>query len=191
MNLFDVIGPIMISPSVHTPPALFVWVAWLWHFWSEPVIRPTSACMVPLPGTGRDMEQTGRWWQASWAGTRTMPASPFAESAREAGLVFRFETVCLGDEVHPNTVVFALKGKRRRTEDYWMFGRWGRIKIAELNGFPLELTGEFAALITLHHDLPASSTALQAFLPPVQSTSRKCPGYPDAKGELLPRWLLM
>lgn len=75
--------------------------------------------------------------------------------AAQAGIVFHFENVCLGDDAHPNTVVFALQGNRDgvlRITGCSVGG--GRIKITEINGFPLELTGDFAALVTLHHDRP-------------------------------------
>jgi len=55
----------------------------------------------------------------------------------------------------PTQFVFALKGRSNgvlRLTGCSIGG--GRIKITELNGFPLELTGQFSALITMHHDRP-------------------------------------
>ncbi|HWR31756.1 MAG TPA: L-serine ammonia-lyase, iron-sulfur-dependent subunit beta [Negativicutes bacterium] len=156
MNLFDVIGPIMIGPSSsHTAGAVRLGRLAL-ALLGESVRDADIGLHGSFASTGRG-HGTDRALVAGLMGWDTddsrIPHS--FEFAAKAGLTFHFETVCLGDDAHPNTVVFALKGKSEgvlRLTGCSVGG--GRIKITELNGFPLELTGEFSALITLHHDRP-------------------------------------
>ena len=156
MNLFDVIGPIMIGPSnSHTAGA-----DRLGRLARELLGEPVVAADIGLHGsfarTGKG-HGTDRALIAGLLGWQTDDARiPHSfEYAAQAGLAFHFEAVCLDDSAHPNTVVFALKGKSEgvlRITGCSVGG--GRIKITEINGFPLELTGDFAALVTLHQDRP-------------------------------------
>jgi L-serine dehydratase len=156
MNLLDVIGPIMIGPSSsHTAGAVRLGQLAL-ALLGEPVREAYIGLHGSFASTGKG-HGTDRALVAGLMGWNTddsrIPRS--FEAAITAGLDFHFETVCLGDNVHPNTVQFVLKGNGDgvlRLTGCSIGG--GRIKITELNGFPLELTGEFAALITLHHDRP-------------------------------------
>ena len=156
MNLFDVIGPVMIGPSSsHTAGA-----GRLGRLARELLGEPVIAADIGLHGsfarTGKG-HGTDRALIAGLLGWQTdddrIPRA--FEFAQQAGLVFHFETICLGDSAHPNTVVFALKGKNDgvlRITGCSVGG--GRIRLTEINGFPLELTGDFAALVTLHQDRP-------------------------------------
>lgn len=156
MNLFDVIGPIMIGPSSsHTAGAVR-----LGRLARELLGEPVIAADIGLHGsfarTGKG-HGTDRALIAGLLGWQTddarIPRS--FEFAAQTGLSFHFEVVCLGDAAHPNTVVFALKGRSEgvlRITGCSIGG--GRIRITEINGFPLELTGNFAALVTLHQDRP-------------------------------------
>ena len=156
MNLFDVIGPIMIGPSSsHTAGAVRLGRLAL-ALLGEPVCEADIGLHGSFASTGRG-HGTDRALVAGLMGWDTdderIPHS--FEYANHANFSFHFESVCLGDEVHPNTVVFALKGQNHgvlRLTGCSVGG--GRIIMTELNGFPLELTGEFAAVVTLHHDRP-------------------------------------
>ena len=156
MNLFDVIGPIMIGPSSsHTAGAVRLGRLAL-ALLGEPVHEADIGLHGSFASTGRG-HGTDRALVAGLMGWDTDdPRIPCSfDFAAKADLAFHFETLCLGDDAHTNTVVFALKGKSEgvlRLTGCSVGG--GRIKITELNGFPLELTGEFSALITLHHDRP-------------------------------------
>ncbi len=156
MNLFDVIGPIMIGPSSsHTAGAVR-----LGRLARELLGEPVREAGIGLHGsfarTGKG-HGTDRAIIAGLMGWNTddarIPQS--FDFAAQAGLYFHFENVGLGDNAHPNTVVFALQGKSDvvlRITGCSVGG--GRIKITEINGFPLELAGDFSALVTLHHDRP-------------------------------------
>ena len=156
MNIFDVIGPIMIGPSSsHTAGAVRLGRLGL-ALLGEPVCEAAIGLHGSFATTGRG-HGTDRALIAGLMGWETddirIPRA-FA-FAGEAGLAFHFEILHLGGDVHPNTAVFALKGKTGgflRLTGCSIGG--GRIKITEMNEFPLELTGEFASLITMHQDRP-------------------------------------
>lgn len=156
MNLFDVIGPIMIGPSSsHTAGAVRLGRL-ARELLGEPVISADIGLHGSFARTGKG-HGTDRALIAGLLGWQTdddrIPRA--FEFAQQTGLSFHFETVGLGDNAHPNTVVFALKGKSEgilRVTGCSVGG--GRIRITEINGFPLELTGDFAALVTLHQDRP-------------------------------------
>ena len=156
MNLFDVIGPIMIGPSSsHTAGAVRLGRLAL-ALLGEPVRSADIGLHGSFASTGKG-HGTDRALIAGLMGWNTDDARiPLSfEHAAAAGLSFRFENVCLGEDAHPNTAIFALKGSSPgvlRLTGCSVGG--GQIRITELNEFPLELTGNLAALVTMHHDRP-------------------------------------
>ena len=104
MNLFDVIGPIMIGPSSsHTAGAVR-----LGRLARELLGEPVVAADIGLHGsfarTGKG-HGTDRALIAGLLGWQTDDARiPHSfEYAAQAGLAFHFEAVCLDDSAHPNT----------------------------------------------------------------------------------------
>lgn len=156
MNIFDVIGPIMIGPSSsHTAGAVRLGRV-ARSLLGEPVAEAVIGLHGSFASTGRG-HGTDRALIAGLLGWRTDDANlPRSfNAAAESGLVFRFETVNLGAEAHPNSVIFDLKGIGGSTlQTLGCSIGGGRVKITEINGFPLELTGELTSLITVHHDRP-------------------------------------
>lgn len=156
MNIFDVVGPIMIGPSSsHTAGAVRLGRLGL-SLLGEPVCEASIGLHGSFSSTGRG-HGTDRALVAGLMGWETddqrIPKS-FAFAA-EAGLVFHFETLNLGGDAHPNTVVFALQGKTGETLRLTGCSiGGGRVKVTELNDFPIELTGDLASLITMHQDRP-------------------------------------
>jgi len=156
MNIFDVIGPIMIGPSSsHTAVAVRLGRQGL-ALLGEPVCEASIGLHGSFASTGRG-HGTDRALISGLMGWKTddtrIPRS--YDAARENGLIFHFEILNLGPDAHPNTAVFALKGKTGgvlRMTGCSIGG--GRIRVTEINDFPLELTGELASLVTLHQDRP-------------------------------------
>jgi L-serine dehydratase len=86
-------------------------------------------------------------------------------AARAAGLEFSFQPVDSDEFVHPNTAVFNLTartGLSCRIAGSSLGG--GRILINSIDDFPLELSGELSALLTIHHDKPGIVSLVSGIL---------------------------
>ena len=84
--------------------------------------------------------------------------------AEEQGLVFSFQKVNL-EQAHPNTAVIHLMGASGRTvrvRGASVGG--GNIRITNIDGYEVELTGIYPALITIHHDKPGIITKVTQIL---------------------------
>lgn len=61
----------------------------------------------------------------------------------------------LGDEYHPNTVRLLIEGaKGAHFEITAVSVGGGNISVSEINGLPIQLSGEYHTLITIHKDQP-------------------------------------
>jgi predicted amino acid-binding ACT domain protein len=84
--------------------------------------------------------------------------------ARDHGLEFSFQTVNL-EEAHPNTAVIYLVGRSGRTARVRGASvGGGNIMISNIDGYQVELTGQYPALITIHHDCPGVITRVTQIL---------------------------
>jgi L-serine dehydratase len=84
--------------------------------------------------------------------------------ARDHGLEFSFQTVNL-EEAHPNTAVIYLVGRSGRTARVRGASvGGGNIMISNIDGYNVELTGQYPALITIHHDCPGVITRVTQIL---------------------------
>ena len=84
--------------------------------------------------------------------------------AKEQGLDYSFQTVNL-DEAHPNTAVIYLvgnTGRVARVRGASVGG--GNILITNIDGYSVELTGQYPALITIHRDRPGVITQVTRIL---------------------------
>jgi len=74
--------------------------------------------------------------------------------AQERGLNFSFKTGDLGD-VHPNSVKFDLISKTKgQVQVTGSSVGGGTIVIQEINGFQVEIKGDYPTLVILHQDIP-------------------------------------
>jgi len=153
MNVFDIIGPVMIGPSSsHTAGACRIGLV------ARSILNDTPAeALVRLCGsfaeTGRG-HGTDRAIVAGLLGMESddedLPRS--LELARARGLAVRFEAADLPG-VHPNTAVLELTGKgggRCVVRASSVGG--GNIRVDEVNGVKVSFTGEYHTLIILHTD---------------------------------------
>jgi L-serine dehydratase len=84
--------------------------------------------------------------------------------AKETGLVVEFIETDLGDK-HPNTVKFVMtKEDDSRVEVIGSSIGGGNIVITEIDGDPLEFTGEYPTLIVRHEDVPGMVSKVTAQL---------------------------
>lgn len=156
MNLFDVMGPVMVGPSSsHTAGAVRIGRA-ARRLLDEGT--PQSA-EIGLSGsfaaTGRG-HGTDRALVAGLLGMRPdderIPES--FELAKQAGMAFSFEEITLPGE-HPNTARLHLAGKSGKGISVVASSLGGgRIEVVEINGLRVSLSGDLPTLIVKNRDKP-------------------------------------
>ncbi len=153
MNIFDIIGPIMIGPSSsHTAGAARLGKMARTILGEEPI-----EAEITLYGS---FSETG-WGHgtnlALVAGLLGM--DPWDERLREAfslakekGLLFSFKMGKLRRGMHPNSVKFVMRGKnyKRSVEGASIGG--GKIEITNIDGFSVSFSGEYPTIINIYRD---------------------------------------
>lgn len=155
MNVFDIVGPVMIGPSSsHTAGAVRIGRIAGALLEGEPVsahILLHGSFAKTYRGHGTD--------KALVAGIMGMTPSDIRirqslEIAKERGLDVVFEKTEL-EGAHPNTAVITLKDAKGCTvtvQGASVGG--GNILISEINGMKVEVTGQQDTLLVLHRDVP-------------------------------------
>lgn len=153
-NVFDILGPIMVGPSSsHTAGAVRLGSMARKILGGVPVggvITLHGSFAKTGKGHGTDL--------ALVAGILGMKPDddriPDAlKIAKELEIDLSFKDSDLGD-VHPNSVKFDLvdeKGRKAQVIGSSIGG--GSIVIREINGFKVEITGDYPTLVILHQDL--------------------------------------
>ncbi|MFX0078306.1 MAG: L-serine ammonia-lyase, iron-sulfur-dependent subunit beta [Candidatus Hermodarchaeota archaeon] len=166
-SVFEVIGPIMIGPSSsHTAAAVRIGQISL-AIMGEPVVEAIIQLhgSYALTGKGHGTDK------AIIAGLLGYDAADerIKESfviAKERGMKVKFQKVDLGEDYHPNTLRLLLAGESgTHFEITAVSVGGGNISIIEINGLPIQLSGEYHTLITIHNDRPgivAKASALIA-----------------------------
>jgi L-serine dehydratase len=86
--------------------------------------------------------------------------------AEREGLDYRFEKTTLGEEtdVHPNTVRFTVeRGDRRSVMTGSSLGA-GRVLVTDIDGFPVEVTGNYHTILVVAEDVRGSIAAIATVL---------------------------
>ena len=165
MNVFDIIGPIMIGPSSsHTAGAVRLGrVAWK-LLEDEPLraeIELTGSFARTYRGHGTD--------KALVAGIMGFDSDDerirrSLDIAREKGLELSFtETVIPG--AHPNTARITLGGRgggRVQVQGASVGG--GNILVTGVNGMAVSFTGQYNTVLVLHQDKPGAIAAVTQFM---------------------------
>lgn len=155
-GVFDIIGPVMIGPSSsHTAGA-----ARLGKMARTILGEQPSAAVIELHGS---FAQTYRGHGTDKAlvagllgyGTDDVRIKEALSTAPQRGLNVTFKTIDLGESAHPNTTVFHLTGVLgRKVKVVGSSTGGGNIIITEIDGYAVELTGEYYTLISIHQDKP-------------------------------------
>lgn len=165
MNVFDIIGPIMIGPSSsHTAGAARIGrTAYL--LLGEDVAK----AHIILHGSFASTYRGHGTDKALVAGVLGMePWDPGIRTslqlAEEKGVEIDFETMEL-DQAHPNTALIELTGvtgKRLSVQGASVGG--GNIRITHINGMEVSITGQRHTLIVFHRDVPGAIANVTAIL---------------------------
>ena len=165
MDIFDILGPVMVGPSSsHTAGAARIG-AMARTLLGEPVTEAKIHLYGSFAETGRG-HGTDRALVAGLLGMKPddlrIP-SAFEEAAR-AGLRYTFDVISLRD-AHPNTAVLELTGKggRALTVQASSLGG-GRIMVNKLDGIEVNFTGESNTLVVRNQDEFGSVAAVTSIL---------------------------
>ena len=156
MNLFDILGPVMVGPSSsHTAGAVRIGRIARRLLAEGTPARAEIALSGSFAATGHG-HGTDRAIVAGLLGMKPdderIPAS--LSLAEGAGMDVSFSRVSLGGE-HPNTARLRLtsKGGRELTVTASSLGG-GRIEVVEMNGLRVRFSGDLPTLIIQNRDLP-------------------------------------
>ena len=165
MNLFDILGPIMVGPSSsHTAGAARIGFVG-YRLLGETPVKAKIELHGSFASTGKG-HGTDKALVAGLLGMRPddirIPKS--FEIAQERGMEFEITSVYLKD-VHPNSVRLTLTGKSGKvcTMITSSLGG-GRIKVCSLEGIEVSFSGEYPTLIVNNEDKPGCVTRVTSLL---------------------------
>lgn len=165
MNIFDIIGPVMVGPSSsHTAGAVRIgYIAR--RLLGEPVKRADIYLHGSFLATGKG-HGTDRALVAGLLEMQTdderIPDS--FQVAQEKGMEFHFEGIELR-EAHPNSVKMLLTGIHGKKLDIIASSiGGGRIKVCSLNGLEADFSAESPTLIVNNMDKPGIVNEVTAAL---------------------------
>jgi L-serine dehydratase len=166
MNIFDVIGPVMIGPSSsHTAGAVMLGnlaLAILGESVQEAAIGLHGSFAQTYRGHGTDLALVAGL--QGWATDDARIPKAF-EGVEQAGIAISFKTINLGDLAHPNSVKFWLTGVKGNTcKVTGVSIGGGRVCITNIDDFPVEFNGEFPAILTMHNDRPGAIALVTSIL---------------------------
>lgn len=155
-STFDIIGPIMVGPSSsHTAGAVRLGKMARILLGEKPVkaaIRLHGSFRETYKGHGTDLALV-----AGLLGLET--DDPGIKDAfllaKKNNLDYSFSPIDLGGDAHPNTVKIFVEGEKGyKLEMQGSSIGGGSIVISEINGFPVEIRGDYETLVTVHQDRP-------------------------------------
>ena len=165
MNIFEILGPVMVGPSSsHTAGAVRIGLMTR-RLLAERPVKAVIGMHGSFAATGLG-HGTDRALVAGLLGMQPedmrIPGS--FEYAREAGLAFSFETIQLRD-AHPNSVVIEFVGEKGRdlTVQASSLGG-GRIMINRLDDIDVNCTCEMPTLIVHNMDQPGHVAEVTSML---------------------------
>lgn len=164
-GVFDIVGPVMIGPSSsHTAGAVRLGLM-ARKILGETAVRAEihfhGSFAQTYRGHGTDKAVVAGILGFLPDDERIRDA---LEIAKEHGLDYSFQTVNL-EGAHPNTAVIYLigvTGRIARVRGASIGG--GNILISNIDGYEVELTGQYPALITIHRDRPGVITQVTNIL---------------------------
>jgi L-serine dehydratase len=167
VSLLDIIGPVMVGPSSsHTAGACRLGLLARCLVGGTPErarVELHGSFARTGEGHGTDKAIVGGLMGFRPDDERIRDALGIAE--RE-GLDYRFEKTTLGEEneVHPNTVRITVdRGDRRSVMVGSSLGA-GRVLVTEIDGYPVEVTGNYHTIVLVAEDIPGSVARIATIL---------------------------
>lgn len=155
MDVFDIIGPIMIGPSSsHTAGAVRIGNAAASLLCEEPEeieVLFSGSFARTYKGHGTD-KATVAGILGMKADDIRIPDSLSIAKSRNISVVFKTGEI---ENSHPNTMRIVLKGVTSKTVNICASSiGGGNIVITEIDGMKIEFTGKYTTLIVVHMDIP-------------------------------------
>jgi len=167
VSLLDIIGPVMVGPSSsHTAGACRIGLLARCLVGGTPHrarIELHGSFARTGEGHGTDKAIVGGLMGFRPDDERLRDALGIAE--RE-GLDYRFDKTTLGEdgEVHPNTVRITVERDRRSAVMVGSSLGAGRVLITNIDGYPVEVTGNYHTIVLVAEDIPGSVARIAGIL---------------------------
>lgn len=165
MNVFEIIGPVMVGPSSsHTAGAVKIGRVVRELLGEEPVevdVKLHGSFAKTYKGHGTDKAIIAGLMGMTPDDERIRKSMALAQSS---GMVYRFETAEIKD-AHPNTASITAIGKsgKKVTVQGASVGG-GNILVEKINGLNVEFTGQYNTLVIKHRDTPGAIAAVTNLL---------------------------
>lgn len=165
VSLLDIIGPIMVGPSSsHTAGACRLGLLARGLVGGTPqaaVLELHGSFARTGEGHGTDKALVGGLLGFRPDDERLRTALEIAEGE---GLYYTFEKTTIEDAAHPNTVRMTLeRGDRKETLVGSSLGA-GRVLITEIDGYPVEVTGNYYTIVAVAADVKGSVSRITKIL---------------------------
>jgi L-serine dehydratase len=167
VSLLDIIGPVMVGPSSsHTAGACRLGLLARCLVGGTPErarIELHGSFARTGEGHGTDKAIVGGLMGFRPDDERIRDALGIAD--RE-GLDYRFEKTTLGEEneVHPNTVRITVERGERSSVMVGSSLGAGRVLVTEIDGYPVEVTGNYHTIVLVAEDVPGSVARIATVL---------------------------
>ena len=182
MGIFDIIGPVMVGPSSsHTAGA-----ARIGAFARKVLGTAPEKAVIQLHGSFAATGEGHGTHLALLAGLLGLAPDderiPAAEAlAREQGLDYRFEKVDLGD-VHPNSARLRLEAAGTKLELCASSVGGGRIVVWNIDGFAVDLEGQYPTILLTYPDRPGAVAIVSAILANANLNIATIKAHRDSRG---------
>jgi len=165
VSLLDIIGPVMVGPSSsHTAGACRLGLLARCLVGGTPErarMELHGSFARTGEGHGTDKALVGGLMGFRPDDERLRTALEIAE---KEGLDFRFEKTTLSDDAHPNSVRITIeRGDRKAVMTGASLGA-GRVLVTEIDGYPVEVTGNLHTIVLVAEDVKGSVAAIATVL---------------------------
>jgi L-serine dehydratase len=167
VSLLDIIGPVMVGPSSsHTAGACRLGLLARCLVGGTPQrarVELHGSFARTGEGHGTDKAIVGGLMGFRPDDERIRDALTIAEGE---GLDYRFEKTTLGEEneVHPNTARITVERGDRASVMVGSSLGAGRVLVTEIDGYPVEVTGNYNTIVLVAEDVPGSVAGIATIL---------------------------
>ena len=165
VSLLDIIGPVMVGPSSsHTAGACRLGLLARCLVGGTPqkaLIELHGSFARTGEGHGTDKAIVGGLMGFRPDDERLRVALEIMEREQ---LEYRFEKTTLSEDAHPNTVRITLELDNRRSQMVGASLGAGRVRVTEIDGYPVEFTGNHDTIVLVAEDVKGSVARITTLL---------------------------